>query len=103
MQACMTPLGNSKVESQDKTHGNSTSFLVDLLEFPHALSPIPLETPYPHPPVFFWNSLLYGFAIMTWQPWKLFNFSAIITDELHCSKTRVQRVPSRTKGQEDIF
>ena len=51
---CMTPLGNSKIENQARpmeishdffsiTPGNSTSFLVDPLEFPYALSSIPLE------------------------------------------------------------
>ena len=50
----MTPLGNSKIENQARpmeishdffsiTPGNSTSFLVDPLEFPYALSSIPLE------------------------------------------------------------
>ena len=50
----MTPLGNSKIENQARpmeishdfffiTPGNSTSFLVDPLEFPYALSPILLE------------------------------------------------------------
>ena len=64
MQTCMTPLGNPKVENQDQTMaiphdfffispGNSTSFLNDLLEFPHALSSIPLKIPCPHPLCFF--------------------------------------------------
>ena len=30
MQTCMTPLGNSKVENQDKTHGNSTWFFLHI-------------------------------------------------------------------------
>ena len=115
MQTCMTPLRNSMVQKQDKDQWNfHIIFLSYPLEIPFLfqltnwnLHMLFLQYPWKLyvliPPVFFWNSLLSGHESMAWQPWKLFNFLALVTDELHCNKTRVQRVPSRKKRQEDIF
>ena len=77
MQTCMTPLGNSKIENQDKTHGNSTWFFLHIpWKFHFFFSWSPgistcsfFNTPgnsMSSSPVFFSGIDWSGYAIMAW-------------------------------------
>ena len=66
---CDNP-GNSKVKNQDSCKFYFFFFIFNRhLEFPHAVSSIPLETPCLQPPLFFvfffWNSLIFDTSMQT--------------------------------------
>ena len=68
-QNCVRSLGGSKAKNRDPTHSTllflghplKFHFVFNLtLEIPHAISLIPLEIPYPQPPVWFFSGIAHS-------------------------------------------
>ena len=68
-QNCVRSFGGSKAKNQDPTHSKllflghplKFHFVFNLtLEIPHAISLIPLEIPYPQPPVWFFSGIAHS-------------------------------------------